>query len=157
MDCCFKFFWATNALYRNYPATLDWNGPLQLKSLGEHDWHVKLRAPTGFEPRAGSTAWAHLTGAFDHSATPSPSQQMKERFCITLTIHFKTTSLPPSHYITRLEKFYHSVEKAQQILRQFCCTNCLFVCLFLGGGPVVHHGLTQVFSLLNTLDFISVY
>ena len=25
--CCFKFLWAANALYRDYPATFDWNGP----------------------------------------------------------------------------------------------------------------------------------
>ena len=29
--CCFKSLWAALALYRDYPATLYWNGPFQLK------------------------------------------------------------------------------------------------------------------------------
>ena len=70
--CCLKFLWAANALYRNYPATSDWHGLFQLESLGEHDWHVKLWARARFESRAGSTAWAHLAGALDPSATSSP-------------------------------------------------------------------------------------
>ena len=32
--CCFNSLWAANELYRDYPATLDWNGPFQIESLG---------------------------------------------------------------------------------------------------------------------------
>ena len=29
--CCFKFLWAANALYTDYPATLNWNGLFQFE------------------------------------------------------------------------------------------------------------------------------
>ena len=48
------------------------NGSFHFESLGEYNWHVQIMVTSGIQTRAGFIAWAHLTGALEHSVTPSP-------------------------------------------------------------------------------------
>ena len=81
-------------------------GHSSLNPSGEHDWHVRLRARVGFEPRADSTA--HLTGALDHSTKP---------FIYMIVINIHGLHLIHDHSNSKIHPYQYIVELVSKLSR----------------------------------------